>query len=130
MRCAALRSPRTIRCGIATQSCLVAIPGERPIEPKTIDIIVVELRGSYLVGTFHDDQGLAGPAELPGGKCEGDETPQQCAVRECLEETELRVKPVKLLEKLPFEYQHAVVDLHFWLCREIEPVAKTQDGIQ
>lgn len=100
------------------------------MEPKTIGIAVVESQGRFLVGTRREGQVLAGAAEFPGGKCEVGESPQQCAVRECLEETGLRVEPLRLLEQLRFEYPHGIVDLHFWLCREVEPAAEPQHGFQ
>ena len=84
---------------------------------KQIGIAIVEFQGCYLVGTRQTDQDLAGLAEFPGGKCESSESPEQCAVRECREETGLSVIPVRLLDRVIHEYAHAAVDLHFWLCR-------------
>ena len=84
---------------------------------KQIGIAIVELDGRYLVGTRQAGQDLAGFAEFPGGKCETGERPEDCAVRECVEETGLTVAPVRLLDRTRHEYPHAVVDLHFWLCR-------------
>jgi len=84
---------------------------------KQIGIAIVRFAGQYLVGVRQDGQELAGFAEFPGGKCEENETPEACAVRECLEETGLDVTPVRLLDRTCHEYAHAAVDLHFWLCR-------------
>lgn len=84
---------------------------------KQIGIAIVHLSGRYLVGFRQFGQELAGSAEFPGGKCEAGETPEACAVRECLEETGLHVVPVRLLDRTCHEYAHATVDLHFWLCR-------------
>lgn len=84
---------------------------------KQIGIAIVEFDSHYLVGTRQTGQDLAGLAEFPGGKCEIGERPEDCAVRECLEETGLRVTPVRLLDRTEHEYAHAAVDLHFWLCR-------------
>lgn len=86
---------------------------------KQIGIAIVECDGCYIVGTRGAGQALAGAAEFPGGKCEPGEAPADCAVRECLEETGLKVEPVRLLERVHFDYPHASVDLHFWLCREV-----------
>ena len=82
-----------------------------------IGIAVVEHNGRYLVGTRRADGPLAGSAEFPGGKCLPDETPEECARRECLEETGLDAAPVELLLNTQFTYPHSAVDLHFWLCR-------------
>ena len=84
---------------------------------KQIGIAIVESEGRYLVGMRKTGQDLAGFAEFPGGKCEADEPPKDCAARECLEETGLAVTPVQLLDRTQHEYAHAAVDLHFWLCR-------------
>lgn len=82
-----------------------------------IGIAVVESRGRYLVGTRKSGQDLAGLAEFPGGKCEQHESLGDCAVRECREETGVDVIAVEMLERKCHEYDHATVDLHFWLCR-------------
>ena len=90
-------------------------------DPVPIGIAVVEHNGRYLVGRRAEDGPLAGYEEFPGGKCTKgkcteNEPPDLCAVRECLEETGLRVHPVERLLHREFTYAHATVDLHFWLC--------------
>ena len=84
---------------------------------RKIGVAVVEFAGCYLVGTRQAGQDLAGLAEFPGGKCEVGESPESCAVRECLEETGVAVTPERLLELVQHDYAHASVELHFWLCR-------------
>ncbi len=84
---------------------------------KKIGIAIVEFAGRYLVGRRQAGQDLAGLAEFPGGKCEVGESPEACAVRECLEETGVAVTPERLLNRVQHDYAHASVDLHFWLCR-------------
>jgi len=84
---------------------------------KQIGIAIVEFDGYYVVGTRQVGQVLAGFSEFPGGKCEPGEPPEDCAARECLEETGLVVIPVRLMEKTEHDYTHATVELHFWLCR-------------
>ena len=86
------------------------------MKPKQIGIAVVEHAGRYLVGVRGPDVPLAGFAEFPGGKCLTDESPFDCAVRECLEETGLVVLPERLLQHKEFEYPHGPVSLHFVLC--------------
>jgi mutator protein MutT len=56
-------------------------------------------------------------AEFPGGKCEADELPRACVVRECLEETGLIVEATEQLATVFWSYPHGDVELHFWLCR-------------
>jgi 8-oxo-dGTP diphosphatase len=89
------------------------------MKPKQIGIAVVEHAGRYLVGVRGPDVPLAGFAEFPGGKCLTNESPFDCAVRECLEETGLVVIPERLLQHKEFEYPHGWVSLHFVLCHPV-----------
>jgi mutator protein MutT len=84
---------------------------------KQIGIAIVRHGGNFLVGVRGADQVLAGCAEFPGGKCEPAESPQDCAVRECREETGLAVIAARELQQVRFSYPHGDVVLHFWLCR-------------
>lgn len=81
-----------------------------------VAIAVVESAGHYLVGLRPEGVPLAGKTEFPGGKCEADETPRSCVVRECREETGLVVVPRQHLLTVSHEYDHGPVELHFWKC--------------
>jgi 8-oxo-dGTP diphosphatase len=81
-----------------------------------VAIAVVESEGYFLVGTRPEGTPLEGKTEFPGGKCEPDETPRSCVVRECSEETGLMVIPRGHLVTTTFEYNHGPVELHFWRC--------------
>lgn len=81
---------------------------------KRIGIAVVESEGRFLVGVRGPNGPLPGMAEFPGGKCRPDESPRDCAVRECREETGLAVIPVTLLQQITHTYEHGTVELHFW----------------
>ena len=98
--------------------------------PTAVGIAVVEYDDRFLVGTRDAGSTLAGKAEFPGGKCEPGESPADCACRECLEETGLRVTAVRLLEECSFDYPFGQVNLHFWLCRPacIEDVDRNHAG--
>jgi len=84
--------------------------------PKRIGIAIVEHERRYLVGIRGPDVALSGFAEFPGGKCLENESADNCAIRECLEETGLRITVEQRLERLEFEYPHGRVDLNFVLC--------------
>ena len=85
--------------------------------PKKIGIAIVENQRRFLVGIRADDVPLAGYAEFPGGKCIDDESPVDCAVRECREESGLDVIAQEIIERCEFAYAHGLVNLHFVLCK-------------
>lgn len=104
-------------------------------KPAPIAIAVVEYQGRLLIQQRASGVALAGLWEFPGGKIEPGETPQQAAVRECLEETGVRVAPLRGEDRhaYPFPhdegtfmrlhvYSHGSVALHFIACSVIEPV--------
>lgn len=84
--------------------------------PSKVAIAVVESNGYYLVGVRPEGKPLAGMSEFPGGRCESDETPRSCVVRECREETGLMVLPQEHLSTVAHTYEHGALELHFWKC--------------
>ncbi len=84
--------------------------------PQQIAVAVVMAHGKVLVGRRAAPP-YAGYAEFPGGKLEQGESPEQAAVRECLEETGIDVVADRVLS----ETHHAEPDLRlrltFVLCR-------------
>jgi 8-oxo-dGTP diphosphatase len=95
-----------------------------PLSRKRIGIAVVEHDGRYLVGIRGDDGPLPGFAEFPGGKCQEGESPEDCAARECEEETGLRVEIADVLYQCDYDYPHGRVALNFYLCRPLGTVAR------
>jgi len=95
----------------------------RQASPQAIPvgIAIVRQENTYLVGTRLPGQVLAGMAEFPGGKCDPGESPADCAVRECLEETGLPVIAGELLLQTRHCYAHGTVDLFFHLCHPCRP---------
>jgi mutator protein MutT len=81
-----------------------------------IGIAIVRRNEQFLVGKRDKDAVLGGLSEFPGGKCEVDEAPTDCAVRECFEETGLRVQVVEELPVRCHEYAHGSLELHFFIC--------------
>ena len=94
---------------------------------KRIGIAIVEQARHYLIGTRSPDVPLAGFAEFPGGKCGEGETPEGCAVRECLEETGFAVQIERLLMRREHTYPHGTVDLHFYLCHPSREVSLSDE---
>ena len=87
------------------------------IEP--IAIAVVQDQDQFLAGPRGSDQLLPGTWEFPGGKIEAGETPQQAAIRECLEETGLHVQVVGQYPLVQHTYEHGTLQLHFFDCRPL-----------
>ena len=54
--------------------------------------------------------------EIPGGKLEPDETPEQCIVREIQEELSTQVKAEKILGVIDYDYPTFHLTMHCILC--------------
>ena len=85
-----------------------------------IAVAVVEDEGRFLIGMRDEGVPLAGCWEFPGGKIRPRETPQEAAVRECLEETGLLVRIAGTYPRVDHDYEHARVRLHFFACVGVE----------
>ena len=88
--------------------------------PTQIAVAVVQDQGKFLVGQRPSGKPLAGYWEFPGGRVEAGETPQQAAIRECLEETGLQVEVVGSYATQTHRYEHDCVELHFFACRTLK----------
>ncbi len=92
---------------------------------KTVHVaigILVESRQAatcVLIARRKADAVLGGYWELPGGKIEPGESPQQCLVREFEEELGVVVEPGEALAMIEFQYDHARVRLHPFFCRRV-----------
>ena len=62
------------------------------------------------------DTVLAGYWEFPGGKCNPNEAPADCACREVTEELGIGVRAVVELHVIEHRYPHALVRLHPFVC--------------
>lgn len=54
--------------------------------------------------------------EFPGGKIEGNESPQEALVREIYEEFEAKIKVGKLIHNVIYEYPNFILDMDCFLC--------------
>jgi mutator protein MutT len=73
--------------------------------------------GKLLITQRHTSAHLGGLWEFPGGKREGDETFEQCLVRELREELGSEVEVGELIESLTHAYPEKTVVLKFFRCR-------------
>ena len=86
---------------------------EKPRKLVTVVCACIRRRGGYevLLSRRHAPgvPGLDCKWEIPGGKIEFGETPEQALIREIREELDLKVKPIRLLPYLHtnfWEYEH------------------------
>jgi 8-oxo-dGTP diphosphatase len=84
-----------------------------------IAIAVVEHDGHFLIGPRPTGVPLAGYWEFPGGKIEPGETPEQAALRECLEETGVTAEVLGRYAPHSESYDHGSVELCFLACRPL-----------
>ena len=91
-----------------------------------VSIAVVVHREKILVGRRADHSVLGGFDEFPGGKVVPPESPEDAAIRECLEETGYRIQVVELFDRIEHRYNHAYVVLHFFRCSLCEQNQPTE----
>jgi 8-oxo-dGTP diphosphatase len=94
-----------------------------PLSETLVAIAIVRRGEHWLVGKRAANQALPGLAEFPGGKCLPDEPPEECARRECREESGLEVIVIRRRREMRHEYPHGRLRLIFFDC---EPVAERE----
>jgi|SRR5579864_2648908 len=90
-----------------------------------VGIGLVSREGCYLIRQRPAVAGSPMPGywEFPGGKCEGEETPEQAVLRECWEETGVRVVVGRTRTVIRHRYPHGHVELHYVECKTADPRA-------
>ncbi len=92
-------------------------------QPSLIAVAVIRWDDHFLIGQRPAGADLAGLWEFPGGKLEEPESLEAAAIRECAEETGLRIRVLRELLVEEISYDHGDLKLHFFLC---EPLGKGQ----
>jgi 8-oxo-dGTP diphosphatase len=100
------------------------------VQPTRIAVAVVEHDGQFLVGIRPQGVPLAGYSEFPGGKVQADESPEQAAVRECLEETGLEIELLGDYPALVHQYDHDRLRLYFFRARCVSQPVDPQPPFQ
>jgi mutator protein MutT len=94
-----------------------------------VGIVLSEDRSRALVCLRRDNDYWGGWWEFPGGKCEPDESPADCVVRELWEEVGIDVKATESLTVIQHHYadRDRLVHLHPFIC---ELIAGTPRAIE
>lgn len=77
-----------------------------------IGLALVRRNGCYLITRRKQGTHLAGYWEFPGGKCAPGEYPDECAVREALEEVGVGCRAVRTRPPIVFAYPERTVRLY------------------
>lgn len=84
--------------------------------------------GTILIAQRQDGVHQGNLWEFPGGKCFGEEAPADCAVRETLEETGLKVAVLEAWPEITHTYPDRVITLHPFLCRALSADAQPRES--
>ncbi|TPN31296.1 (deoxy)nucleoside triphosphate pyrophosphohydrolase [Mesorhizobium sp. B2-3-3] len=91
---------------------------------------LVDADGRVLLAQRPEGKQLAGLWEFPGGKVEPGETPEQCIIRELLEEIGIETE-IPCLAPLTFA-SHSYDDFHLlmplFVCRRFRGIAQPREG--
>ena len=90
--------------------------------------ILVNSERALLVQQRRAGTACAGQWEFPGGKLEGDESPEQGLRRELQEELGIEVLSMDWLIRLDHDYDHARVSLHTFLIEHWDGEARGLEG--
>lgn len=92
-----------------------------PSSPKEIEVAaaIIEKDGRFLITKRLERSHLGHCWEFPGGKRKPHESFEDCAVRECREEIDVVIKPLRKVREVHHTYPEVSVHLHFILCELI-----------
>ncbi len=96
-------------------------PISKPIE---VVAAIIQKDDKFLITKRLKKSHLGHCWEFPGGKMEPNETVGECIIRECREEIDVEIKPIRKIKELTHSYPEITVHLHFMLCELISGVPK------
>ena len=96
---------------------------DKPIR-KAVRCFLIK-SNKVVVTKYKEGNKKAGYYEIPGGKIEEGETPEQTTIREMKEETGLKIKNLKYKGQIIIEYPNRIFDFDVFICNECE--GKPQD---
>lgn len=95
-----------------------------PSKPIEVVAAIIQKNDKFLITKRLKKSHLGHCWEFPGGKMEPNETVEECIIRECKEEINVEVKPIRKIKELTHSYPEITVHLHFMLCELISGVPK------
>jgi 8-oxo-dGTP diphosphatase len=81
------------------------------VQVRQVTAAVIIEDGRLFLARRPPGDALAGLWELPGGKIEPGETPQECLERELLEELEMKATAGVVVAQTAYEYEHGSFEL-------------------
>lgn len=81
---------------------------------RIVTAAVVQRDGLLLITRRPEGTHMAGCWEFPGGKCEENETPEECLVREMQEELGVRATVRREIYRTLYAYESKRLDLRFF----------------
>ena len=99
---------------------------------QRMQIVVGVLRhqGKILISRRQKHQAYADYWEFPGGKVEAEESLQDALIREFKEEIGIETSHWQPLIFIPWEYEHAAVELNVFVCDDFNGEARGAEGQQ
>ena len=89
---------------------------------KQLEVVIgiVTRNGEVLICQRRDHDSLGGYWEFPGGKMEPGESRETCLERELAEELAIRVRPVREMKCIEFDYGEVRVRLYPFVCEHLD----------
>lgn len=81
-------------------------------------------KGKVLIAQRKAGAHMAFRWEFPGGKLEGNETPEQALVREIKEELDMIIEPVEIYKAIRHKYKDKDILLLAYICRLVQGEGK------
>lgn len=120
--------PLSKDCAALAAGEIARFPNRKPrreIPHCDVAVAIIVEGGKFLAARRGEEKMLGGMWELPGGKIESGETPEDAVCRECLEELGMAVNPLRKLPLVDHAYSHFSVTLHPFIC-ELRSLDETQ----